>query len=69
MSPESITLLTLAGVVALFVWNRLPVEVVAIGAALVLLATGVLSLPEALAGFGFGETEIDGLVSQGIIER
>ena len=52
MSPESITLLTLAGVVALFVWNRLPVEVVAIGAALVLLATGVLSLPEALAGFG-----------------
>ena len=52
MSPESITLLTLAGVVALFVWNRLPVEVVAIGAALVLLATGVLTLPEALAGFG-----------------
>ena len=45
MSPESITLLTLAGVVALFVWNRLPVEVVAIGAALVLLATGVLTLP------------------------
>ena len=28
-----------------------------------------MSAAEALAGFGFGETEIDGLVSQGIIER
>lgn len=52
MSPAAITLLTLAVVVALFVWNRLPVEIVAVGSALVLYATGVLSLPEALVGFG-----------------
>ncbi len=52
MNPEVITLLTLAGVVVLFVWNRLPVELVAVGAALFLYGTGVLTLPEALAGFG-----------------
>ena len=44
----AITLLTLAVVVVLFVWNRLPVEIVAVGSALVLYATGVLTLPEAL---------------------
>jgi di/tricarboxylate transporter len=52
MSPATITLVTLAAVVALFVWNRLPVELVAVGSALVLYATGVLTLPQALAGFG-----------------
>lgn len=52
MSPAAITLLTLAVVVALFVWNRLPVEIVAVGSALALYATGVLELPQALAGFG-----------------
>lgn len=52
MSPEAITLLTLAAIVALFVWNRFPVELVALGAALSLYATGILTLPEALAGFG-----------------
>lgn len=52
MTPEVLTLLTLAAVVALFVWNRLPVEVVAIGSALTLYGLGVLTLPEALAGFG-----------------
>ena len=36
----------------LFVWGRFPVEVVAIGAALVLWATGVLTLQQSLAGFG-----------------
>jgi di/tricarboxylate transporter len=34
------------------VWGRLPVEVVAIGATLVLWATGVLTLEQSLAGFG-----------------
>jgi di/tricarboxylate transporter len=34
------------------VWGRLPVEVVAIGAALALWATGVLTIEQALAGFG-----------------
>jgi di/tricarboxylate transporter len=52
MSDSTLTLLTLAFLVGLFVWNRLPVEFVAIGSALVLYALGVLTLPEALAGFG-----------------
>ncbi|MBI1351348.1 MAG: TRAP transporter large permease subunit [Actinomycetales bacterium] len=52
MSDAAITLLTLGVVVALFVWNRLPVELVAVGSALILYATGVLTLPQALAGFG-----------------
>lgn len=52
MSAGAVTLLTLAGVVVLFVWNRLPVELVAVGSALVLYGTGVLTLPQALAGFG-----------------
>ena len=36
----------------MFVWDRLPVAVVAIGVALSLWATGVLDLNQALAGFG-----------------
>lgn len=39
-------------VVVLFVWNKLPVELVALGAALSLYATGVLELQQSLAGFG-----------------
>ena len=50
MSPEAISLLTLVGVVGLFLWNRLPVELVAFGAALTLYFTGVLDLSQALAG-------------------
>lgn len=52
MSPAAISLVVLAAVVVLFVWNRLPVEVVAIGSAVVLYFTGVITLPETLAGFG-----------------
>ncbi|MGC0365774.1 di/tricarboxylate transporter [Rhodococcus sp. 27YEA15] len=52
MSPAAISLLVLGCVVVLFVWNRLPVEVVAIGSAIVLYFTGVITLPETLAGFG-----------------
>lgn len=52
MEPHVVTLLTLAAVVVLFVWNHLPVELVAVGAAMALYAFGVLTLPEALAGFG-----------------
>jgi di/tricarboxylate transporter len=51
VSPATLSLLVLVGVVGLFVWNRLPVEVVAIGSALTLYALGVIDLPEALAGF------------------
>ncbi len=52
MDDATISLLTLAAVVGLFVWNRLPVEFVAIGSAIALYFLGVLTLPEALAGFG-----------------
>ena len=52
MSDIAITFAVIAAIVALFVWGRLPVEVVAIGAALVLWATGVLTLDQILGGFG-----------------
>ncbi len=48
----TITFLILGAVVVLFIWNRLPVELVAVGAALALYATGVLEVEEALTGFG-----------------
>ena len=50
MSDATISLLVLAAVVAAFVWNRLPVEFVAISSALALYFTGVLDLRDALAG-------------------
>jgi di/tricarboxylate transporter len=52
MDDIAITFAVLAAIVVLFVWGRLPVEVVAIGAALALWATGVLTLGQTLAGFG-----------------
>jgi di/tricarboxylate transporter len=52
MSDATVSLLILAAVVVLFIWNRFPVELVAIGAALALYFTGVLTLHESLAGFG-----------------
>ena len=39
-------------VIALFVWDRLPVVAVCVGCALALWATGVLTLNQSLAGFG-----------------
>jgi di/tricarboxylate transporter len=52
MSNTTITFLVLAAVVVVFVLDRLPVAVVAMGTALTLWATGVLDLNQALAGFG-----------------
>jgi di/tricarboxylate transporter len=52
MNDIAITFAVIAAIVALFVWGRLPVEVVAIGAALTLWATGVLTLEQTVAGFG-----------------
>jgi di/tricarboxylate transporter len=52
VSHTTITFLVLAGVVVLFVLDRFPVAVVALGTALALWATGVLDLGQALAGFG-----------------
>ena len=52
MSDSTITFLVLAVVVVVFIWDRLPVAVVAFGVALSLWATGVLDLDQALGGFG-----------------
>ena len=52
MSDITLTFAIVAGVVVLFVWDRLPVVVVAMATALALWATGVLDLGQALAGFG-----------------
>jgi di/tricarboxylate transporter len=52
MSDVTITYLILGAVVGVFVWDKLPVAIVAIGVATSLWATGVLSLEQALAGFG-----------------
>lgn len=52
MTDLTITLLILVAAVVLFVWNRLPVGIVALGVAISLWATGVLTLDEVFAGFG-----------------
>ncbi len=52
MSDITITGIIIAVTVVLFVWNRLPVVLVAMGVAVALWATGVLTLQAALAGFG-----------------
>lgn len=52
MDDATTALIVLGLVVALFVWNRLPVGVVAILAALALWATGLVTTEEAVAGFG-----------------
>jgi di/tricarboxylate transporter len=52
VSDETTTFLILGATVAVFIWDRLPVAVVAVGVALSLWATGVLELEQSLAGFG-----------------
>ncbi|WBM80311.1 anion permease [Cryobacterium breve] len=52
MGDISITLIVLLAAIVLFVWNAVPVEIVAIGVALSLFLTGVLSFEQTLAGFG-----------------
>lgn len=52
MSDSTIVYLTLGAIVALMVWNRLPVGLVALGGALVLGLTGVISYTQVSAGFG-----------------
>ena len=52
LSNITITFAIITAVVVLFIWNRLPVVVVAMGTALALYATGVLDLNQALAGIG-----------------
>ena len=52
MNSIAITFAIVAGVIVLFISNRIPVVLVAIGTALALYGTGVLKLAESLAGFG-----------------
>ena len=52
MSQSTITFIILGAAVVLFVWNRLPVEVVALGVPLSLWATNVLTIEQAVSGFG-----------------
>lgn len=52
MSPIAYTGAIIALAVVLFVTNRVPVVLVAMGTALSLWATGVLTLPQALGGLG-----------------
>ncbi len=52
LSPSTTCFIILALAVALFVWNRLPIGIVAIAVALSLYLTGLLNLNQALAGFG-----------------
>ena len=52
VAESTITYLVLLGAVVLFMSNRVPVALVAIGVSLSLWATGILDLDQALAGFG-----------------
>ncbi len=52
MSPIAYTGTIIAVAVVLFVWNKIPVVLVAVMTALALWATGVLTLSQALAGLG-----------------
>jgi di/tricarboxylate transporter len=52
LSPVGIVFAIVAAIVILFVWDRLPVVIVAMATALALYATGTLDLGQALAGFG-----------------
>jgi len=52
VSDVTITFAIVATIVVLFVWDRLPVVIVALGTALALYATGVLDLGQALGGLG-----------------
>jgi len=52
LDPIVVTLVILALAVATFVWNKLPVGIVAILVAIALYATGVITAEQTLAGFG-----------------
>lgn len=52
MSDQWIVVTILAVAVAVFAWNRLPVGTVALGVAMSLWATGIVTLEQAVGGFG-----------------
>lgn len=52
MSDATLSLIVLVATVALFIWNRLPVGLVAVLCALVLYVTGLVDAATAVSGFG-----------------
>jgi di/tricarboxylate transporter len=52
LSDIALIFIIIAVVIALFVWNRIPVVIVALGTALSLYVTGVLDSDQAVAGLG-----------------
>jgi di/tricarboxylate transporter len=52
MNEITVLFLIVSATIALFIWNWLPLVVVAMGSALALYATGILTLPEVFSGFG-----------------
>ncbi|UEM24632.1 SLC13 family permease (plasmid) [Skermanella mucosa] len=52
MSDIWIVFAIIAAIIVLFIWDRLPVIAVCVGAALSLWVTGILTLSQSLAGFG-----------------
>lgn len=52
MTDAAVVYLVLAALVVLFIWNKFPVEIAAMAAPLSLLASGVISVDDAFAGFG-----------------
>ena len=52
MSSITLTFAIVVAIVVLFVWNRIPVVLVALGTALALYFTGVTNLQESLGGLG-----------------
>ena len=52
MSDSTIMFLILGAAVAVFIWDRIPVGIVAFGVAISLWATGLLTIEQSLAGFG-----------------
>lgn len=52
MSPIVITFLILGSAIVAFIWNKVPVGVIAIGVSIALYLTGVLTFDQAIAGFG-----------------
>ncbi len=52
MSDVNLLFLIVIATIGLFVWNRLPLVVVAMGSALALYVTGILTLDQVFRGFG-----------------
>jgi di/tricarboxylate transporter len=52
VSDIGIVFAIIAGVIVMFIWDRVPVIAVCMGAALSLWAAGILTLDQSLAGFG-----------------